>query len=104
MNLPELRKARRPNFIGHGPCCEHDIPCAVYWDTETAAVYNMNDQVFEPSWEAQADGFVLLQVRWHWLKRFLQRRFPPSTHGGRPRQADIDRRQEVGLGWVGGHE
>lgn len=51
----------KPNIEYHGPCAEHDQPCAVYYHTEPA-VLDMNTGVFQPSWKAQADGWALVRA------------------------------------------
>ncbi len=59
-------------FYGPG-AVHHTMPCAV--DLNKPAVYNVNAQVLEPSWVAQASGWRLLKVRpgREWLFKIVDR-------------------------------
>lgn len=57
-------QARKPNIVSDGgPWAEHDQACAVRHDIPAKAVYNCNTRVFEPSWNAQSDGWRIVRVR-----------------------------------------
>ncbi len=45
-----------------GPWAEHNMPCAIY-DQSEKAVLNLNKNVFEPSWKAQQNGWHLIKVK-----------------------------------------
>lgn len=46
-----------------GPCTTHNQACAVHhYDAEISAVLNMNAGVFEPSWKAQREGWMLIKA------------------------------------------
>lgn len=64
---------KEPQIVFHGPVATHDMPCAVY--RELPAVLDCNRGVFEPSWSAQSDGWILIRVRWPWLRRTLHEWF-----------------------------
>ena len=57
-----------------GPWCEHNMPCPVH--IKNRAVYDMNSGVFNPSWEAQSEGWMLVKPP-RWL-RWLFRRYQPE--------------------------
>lgn len=44
-----------------GPWVRHNMPCAVSWDQDKA-VFDMNNNVFMPSWSAQEDGWMLVRA------------------------------------------
>jgi hypothetical protein len=56
-----------PTVESHGPVCVHNIPCAVYQDEP--AVINCNTGIFQPSWKAQEEGYMLVKApKWlRWL-------------------------------------
>ena len=56
------------NFLTDGgPWVIHDYPCPVNYCT-SKTVYNMNKDVFEPSWAAQKDGWHLIKTD-NWFKK-----------------------------------
>jgi hypothetical protein len=54
-------KARKPTIQDYGIVAEHDMACAVY--AEKSAVLQLNTGVFQPSWEAQENGWRLVHAR-----------------------------------------
>lgn len=72
-----VREASRDQGLLHativtdgGPWATHDMPCAVRRDVP--AVLDLNSSVFHPSWEAQADGWLLIRLRQSWLRSLLK--------------------------------
>ena len=51
-----------------GPWATHNYPCPVY--REKHAVINLNSGVFEPSWQAQLEGWHLIKAD-NWFKRLV---------------------------------
>lgn len=45
-----------------GPWLKHNMPCAVSWDNKKA-VFDMNNNTFQPSWDAQKDGWMLVNAK-----------------------------------------
>lgn len=65
---------RQPRIVTDGgPWAQHDQACAVYQDQK--AVINLNRGIFEPSWAAQSDGWMLVKPP-RWL-RWLAKRWRP---------------------------
>lgn len=63
---------RQPKvFTDGGPWAMHDQCCAVYQDQ--SAVLNLNTGIYNPSWAAQKDGWMLVRPP-GWL-RWLVRRY-----------------------------
>ena len=58
--------------LNYGPAAKHNMPCAIY--ASSHAVLNMNSGVFEPSWQAQREGWALLRIKSGrgWLFRLLR--------------------------------
>lgn len=54
-----------------GPWAFHNYPCPVHWKKH--AVLNIGTGVFQPSWEAQKDGWMLVRASgWRaWLIKLL---------------------------------
>ena len=52
-----------------GPWARHNMPCAVHPDEH--AVLQLNTGVFQPSWKAQYEGWILVKVP-KWLQRLLR--------------------------------
>lgn len=69
-----MGKQHIPTIEYHGPVATHDQSCAVYHHLGAPAVLNMSRGVFEPSWEAQKDGWHLIHAR-TLLQRLLLRFF-----------------------------
>ena len=44
-----------------GPWVKHNMPCAVSWDQDKA-VFDMNNNVFQPSWGMQKEGWILVKA------------------------------------------
>lgn len=44
-----------------GPWVEHNMPCAVYFN-RSKAVFDLNTNKFQPSWEAQEEGWMLIKA------------------------------------------
>ena len=59
-------KPIEPTIELHGPAATHNMRCAVR--AGKSAVLDMTRGVFMPSWEAQADGWHLVQAR-TWLQK-----------------------------------
>lgn len=57
-----------------GPWVRHNMPCPVYWDIKKA-VFDLNNNTFQPSWDAQKDGWMIVNaIGWRatfirWLAR-----------------------------------
>lgn len=73
-------KPKKVNFITDGgPWVSHDMPCPVMWDKQQA-VFDMNQNVFVPSWKAQEQGWIMVRatglrgVLIRWLSRYHQLR------------------------------
>lgn len=64
-------ETRKPNVVYHGPVAEHDMACPVFF-SQYPAVLDMHRGVFEPSWQAQAKGWRLVQAR-TWFQRLALR-------------------------------
>lgn len=62
------------NFIDWGMGYAHDMPCAIYHDTNHA-VLNSNIGVFEPSWKAQGEGWRLVKANTKFQKWLLNKFF-----------------------------
>ena len=67
----ELAKIKVDN---NGMFAEHNMPCYIHMETEPA-VFNCNVGIFEPSWRAQEEGFVLLRVKNKTILRLLKHFF-----------------------------
>lgn len=58
-----------------GPWVKHNMHCPIMWDKEPA-VFDMDQNVFLPSWKAQEDGWITVKaVGWRgflirWLSGF----------------------------------
>lgn len=63
---------RKIEYVSHGFYVEHDQPCAVLFNQH--AVYNINKDIFEPSWAAQDEGWKLVRAETR-FQRWLLRRF-----------------------------
>jgi len=75
---PSIRPVLEATIVTDGgPWCSHDMPCAVFSDLH--AVYDLNSGIFKPSWNAQAEGWVLVKVP-PWVRRFLKR-YERKGHG-----------------------
>ena len=71
-------KTRVPKIIGDGPVATHNQACSVHhYDEELSAVLNMNAGVFEPSWKAQREGWMLIKAPKSKLIRKILRIFKP---------------------------
>lgn len=44
-----------------GPWVRHNMPCPVSWDAEKA-VYDMNNNIFQPSWASQEEGWMMVRA------------------------------------------
>ena len=44
-----------------GPWVKHNMPCAVSLDQDKA-VFDMNNNVFQPSWVMQKEGWILVKA------------------------------------------
>jgi len=65
-----MGKLLKPTVEYHGPIAEHDMPCAVYQDHP--AVLNCNSGIFQPSWKAQKEGYMLVKSP-KWLRWFFKK-------------------------------
>lgn len=65
MNEPEI------HFIAPG-VATHRQPCAVFHHREKA-VFNCNEGVFEPSWVAQSEGWMLVCVAPGWRRWLVKK-------------------------------
>jgi hypothetical protein len=63
-------EVRAPTIDSLGIVAFHDQACAVYHDQ--SAVMNCQTEVFYPSWQAQDDGWRLVQAR-TWFQRLALR-------------------------------
>lgn len=63
----------KPEIEQFGLYAEHDYACPVFWDVGIKAVYNCNEGVFEPSWEAQKHGWFLVCVAPGWRRWLVQK-------------------------------
>lgn len=54
-----------------GPWAKHDMPCCVLQEI-APAVLNIDENVFEPSWQAQEQGWQLVRVKSKWQKFVLK--------------------------------
>lgn len=45
-----------------GPWVKHNQPCAVSWD-QGKAVFDMNNNVFQPSWVEQENGWMMVRAK-----------------------------------------
>ena len=61
-------------FTDGGPWAKHNMPCAVYYENNRA-ILALGENVFLPSWEAQADGYMLIRPP-KWLRKLLKRYVP----------------------------
>jgi hypothetical protein len=52
-----------------GPWVEHDYPCPVHYGILNA-VYDMDRDIFKPSWSAQKAGWHLIKAD-NWFKRLV---------------------------------
>lgn len=68
------QKLAKIEINNHGLFAEHNMPCCVYVEDQPA-VFNCNVGIFEPSWKAQEDGFILLRVENKTIRRLLKRFF-----------------------------
>jgi len=55
----------------HGPFATHNMPCCVCWTNKS--VLFTNENLFEPCWECQRNGWVLLRRPQSWYGVFLCR-------------------------------
>jgi hypothetical protein len=62
---------KTPNLIVDGPVAFHDVPCAVFY-MDQPSVYDIDRDVFIPSWAAQEKGWQLVHAD-TWWKRILLR-------------------------------
>lgn len=53
-----------------GPWIRHNMPCAVNFDDELA-VFDMDNNKFQPSWAAQNDGWMLINAK-GWRVAFIR--------------------------------
>lgn len=72
-----IKTILKPTINNQGLFATHNMPCAVMQDHR--AVFNCNAGVFEPCWEAQSAGFILIRVKSVWLRRKLQEWFEISS-------------------------
>lgn len=70
---------REPTIEIHGPVARHDQRCAVL--RGAAAVLDMDQWVFQPSWRAQADGWALVQARTRFQRLALRFAFGIKQQG-----------------------
>ena len=65
-----IHETRSPTMTDLGIAVEHDQACAVYFEPDNIkpAVYCCNTGVFQPSWQAQNEGWKLVKA-----KNFFQR-------------------------------
>lgn len=62
-----------PQIEHFGLYAFHDMACPVYYDKGNKAVFNCNEEIFAPSWEAQDNGYLLVSVPPGW-RRWLVRK------------------------------
>lgn len=53
---------RTPNIDSDGMVAFHDQACPVFYH-EQKAVYGCNDGLFQPSWKAQKEGWIMVQCK-----------------------------------------
>jgi len=63
-----------------GPWASHNMPCAVCHGNP--AVLDVGSGTFAPCWFCQRQGWVLVNVRWARLRRWLAARAYPQATGG----------------------
>ncbi len=56
--------------FGGSPIAEHNYPCPIYLDRH--AVYIMNKGYFQPSWDAQKDGYRIIKADTKFKKLILR--------------------------------
>ena len=58
-------KHKKPIIVSDGgPWATHDVPCPIYWESESA-ILDMEKGQFHPSWKAQKEGWRLVKFpRW----------------------------------------
>lgn len=64
-----------------GPWVRHNMPCPIYWDMKKA-VFDLNNNTFQPSWSAQEEGWMLIKATgWRaFLIRILSRSKEIKSH------------------------
>ena len=67
----------KPSYFEIGMGYEHDMPCAIYTNTEHA-VLDTSCGVFKPSWRAQKEGWKLVQAKTKFQKWLLRKFFPKN--------------------------
>ena len=67
-------KTRKPDIELHGPVASHNQACAVFHRSGESAVFDINRDIFAPSWKAQEQGFHLVHAQTG-FQRFLLRFF-----------------------------
>lgn len=70
---PERIPVHKPQVDQFGLYAEHDHACSVFWDQDEKSVYNCNEGVFEPSWRAQDEGWMLVCVAPGWRRWLVQK-------------------------------
>jgi hypothetical protein len=70
-------EARPPTIHVEGPVAFHDMACAVCH--EKHAVYNVNNGLFSPCWDCQAEGWFLGRA-----DGIVSRLLRELTEGGKP--------------------
>lgn len=61
------------DYIDHGICIEHNMPCAIYPDN--FAVIDCSSGIFQPSWKAQREGYIILKIKNKFIKKLLKKYF-----------------------------
>ncbi|CUX07639.1 hypothetical protein CFBP6626_07520 [Agrobacterium tumefaciens] len=76
-----VERARIKFETDGGPWVRHNMPCAIYWDLKPA-VFDLNNNTFQPSWSAQEEGWMLVKATgWRAsLIRFLSRSKEIKSH------------------------
>lgn len=62
-------KLLKIEYEGDGFWIGHNYPCPIYGDEHS--VYNINTGLFEPSWKAQKEGWMLIKVKSKRLRGFI---------------------------------
>jgi len=74
-----MRTAKIDFITDGGPWVNHNMPCPINW-TKEKAVFDMNQNVFVPSWKAQEEGWITVKATgWRgalirWLSRYHELR------------------------------
>ncbi len=57
-----MEKTRVKFETDGGPWVRHNMPCPVNWDVDKA-VFDMNNNTFQPSWNAQKEGWMMVKAK-----------------------------------------